>query len=461
MSPRPALLEIARLVHSVRYADLPAAVVVRAKELVLDTMGCAYGGAASTTSTRVQQMVAALGGAPQSAVLGSGRRTSMPLAAFANGTMIRHLDANDYYFGRDPAHPSGNIATLLAVGEHVGCTGEEFIACMAAGYEVHLRLCDAAGEPNLWSRGWHHSTNSVFASAAMAARLLGCDEQTTAHAMAIAGSHQNTLAALQSGDVSQIKSTAEAWAAKAGIEAAMLASTGITGPLGLFEAQHGWVRAVAGQVDLQALAAPIRDYKLMQVCTKPYPAVATAMSVIEAALETRSRHGSELPDVERIEVGLPAFVLGTPAASAGRRQPTSKESAEHSLYFCAAVALHEGQCSDDSFGPQQLQSPAIASLLRKIVLVEDAELTRAWPRYAGASMKLVRADGSVHETRCPVPPGHPEHTASRGALAQKFERFASAVLSPAQSQRVREQAGALETCPNVRELVAAVAASAT
>jgi 2-methylcitrate dehydratase len=458
MASRPVLLELARLVHSVRYEDLPRAVVERAKELLLDTLGCAYGGAASATSERVEQVVRALGGAPQSTVLGSGLRTSMPLAAFANGTRIRHHDANDYYFGRDPAHPSGHVATLLAVGEHVGCTGEEFIACMVACYELHLRLCDLAGEPNLWSRGWHHSTNCVFAAAAIAARLLGCDEQTTAHAMAIAGSHQNTLAALQGGEVSQIKSTAEAWAAKAGIEAAMLASAGITGPLGLFEAPHGWARTVAGRVDLEALAAPVSQYRLMQVCTKPYPAVASAMSVIDAAVAARSARSPDAATLERIEVGLPAFVLGTPAASDGRRHPSSKESAEHSLYFCAAVALHEGECGEDSFGAQQLQSPAIAALLRKIVLVEDPEFTRRWPKYAGASVKLVRNDGTVQESRRPVPPGHPEN-AAQAALARKFDHFAGAVLSSAQSRRLRERVAALEQCVEVGELVAAASSN--
>jgi hypothetical protein len=59
------------------------------------------------------------------------------------------------------------------------------VAGFFAAYEIHLRLCDFAGEPSLWRRGWHHGTNAQFSSAATAARLAGDDPLCTAHAMAI------------------------------------------------------------------------------------------------------------------------------------------------------------------------------------------------------------------------------------------------------------------------------------
>src|SRR5262249_19026619 len=145
-----------------------------------------------------------------------------------------------YYFARDPAHPSGNLAVAVAVGEREGRSGKDLIAALVAGYEIQLRLCDFAGTPSLWKRGWHHSTNAQFSSAAIAALLSGADAAHTAHAMAICVSHQNTLAQLQSGAVSMIKGTAEAWVAKAGVEAALLAHHGVTGPLPIIEGAAGW-----------------------------------------------------------------------------------------------------------------------------------------------------------------------------------------------------------------------------
>ena len=463
---RPALLDVARLVHSIRYEDLPAEVVQRAKALLLDTLACACGGAASGTSHKVLQVVQELGGSHQASVIGSGLKTSMPMAALANGTMVRYMDANDYYFGRDPAHPSGNIATLLAVGEKHGTSGKEFIACMVAAYELQIRLCDAAGEPSLWSRGWHHSTNAVFAASALSARMMGCSEEATAHAMAIAASHQNTLAALQSGEVSQIKSTAEAWAGKAGIEAAMLAVAGITGPLHLLEAKNGWADAVAGKLDVQRLTAPVDGhYKLMQACTKPYPAVASAMAVIEAGIALRAQLGldshlsNELAGLQRIVVSLPAYVLGTPAASAGRRHPATKESAEHSLYFCAALALHAGECTESDFGRANLDSPLMALLLDRIELAEDAELSQGWPARAGAAVSITLADGRTLTHRCPAPPGHPDNPMSAQALADKFNRHASGLFTAPQRERLRALVASLEDVGDVGELGAALSST--
>src|SRR5262249_23743273 len=154
---------------------------------------------------------------------------------------------------RDPAHPSGNLAVALAVGEHRRVSGKELLASLVAAYEIHLRLAEAAGAPALWKRGWHHGTNAQFSSAALAARLLQDDPLVTAHAMAISGSHHNTLAQLQSGEISMIKASAEAWVAKGGVESALLATHGLTGPLELIEGKHGWADTVAGEVDFGVL----------------------------------------------------------------------------------------------------------------------------------------------------------------------------------------------------------------
>ena len=173
-SDKPAVLEaLAALVHSVRFEDLPVEVVAAAKERVLDTLGCAFGAHASDVAEAVRRMAADCGGAPQATLIGTGKKTSAPLATLVNGSLLRYLDSNDYYFSRDPAHPSGNLAVALAVGEREHRTGRDLIAALVAAYEVHLRLCDVAGEPSLWRRGWHHSTNAQFSSAAIASRLLG------------------------------------------------------------------------------------------------------------------------------------------------------------------------------------------------------------------------------------------------------------------------------------------------
>ncbi len=281
----------------------------------------------------------------------------------------------------------------------------------------------------MWKRGWHHGTNAQFSSAAMAARLSGDDATVTAHAMAIAGSHQNTLAQLQSGAISMIKGTAEGWIAKAGVEAALLAHHGVTGPLELMEGAAGWAACVAGKVDFDALCAPLDGrYRLLETSIKPYPAVATAMAPIRAAIELHRGGLPPLEQIERLVVLLPAFALNTPSAQAGRRYPPHIESAQHSFYYCATIALLDGACGEAQFAAAKLASPQVRDLLAKVELKEDAEFTALWPRSAGGAVELHMRDGMTRSHRCPYPPGSPQLAVTEEELAAKFHEYADPVL---------------------------------
>ena len=144
--------DLADLVLSIQYDELGGDVINEGKRLVLDTLACAYGGMDSEPARIIAKTVADLGGNPQSSVIGSGARTSMAGATLVNGTMMRYLDNNDYYFGRDPSHASGNLAPALAVAEHMGLGGTDVLLAFTIAYEVQLRFCDHAGEPNIWTR---------------------------------------------------------------------------------------------------------------------------------------------------------------------------------------------------------------------------------------------------------------------------------------------------------------------
>lgn len=452
MSDETALIKLARLVHSVRYEDLPADVVSHAKALILDTIGCAYGAFNSDVGVAVRSFASDLGGHPQSAILGTQTRTSMSLATFANGSMLRYLDANDYYFGRDPAHPSGNLAAALAVGEYMRCSGAELIAAFVAAYEVQLRFCDLAGKPTIWRRGWHHATNAQFSSSAVAARLLKGDVRQTAHAMAIAGSHHNTLAALLSGEISMIKGTVDAWIAKGGVEAATLALRDVTGPLALLEGKHGWAEAVAGEVDFEALLAPIDRYRMMNSCIKGYPVVANAIAPVRAAIELHPEVRGRADSIQRMIVRMPAYAFETPCGNPDRRFPATRESADHSFYYCPAVALLDGKCGDEQFSEEKRTMPALLELLRKVELEADPTLTSRWPGAAGGIVVLQMSDGRVHESHCDYPPGHSRNPLTVDELRAKFHDFADPVLSRNRANRLREQLETLEAYSDVRSL---------
>src|SRR5262245_56470293 len=132
---------LAERVLDIRFDDLPGDVVAETKTILLDTLGCAFGGLQEGPTKAVRRLVSELGGNAEATIIGTKDKSSCTLATLANGTALRCLDTNDYYFGRDPAHASGNLAAILAVAERQGAAGRDVLAAYVAAYEIQFRLC--------------------------------------------------------------------------------------------------------------------------------------------------------------------------------------------------------------------------------------------------------------------------------------------------------------------------------
>src|SRR5947208_9045173 len=120
---------------------------------------------------------------PGASVLAGGK-SSVEWATFVNGLLIRYLDYNDTYLSLEPAHPSDNLAAVLAVGDMAGRGGRELITAAVLAYEIQCRLCDAA---SLRKSGWDHVTYCALSACAAACKLMNLDAVRTTHALGIAG----------------------------------------------------------------------------------------------------------------------------------------------------------------------------------------------------------------------------------------------------------------------------------
>ena len=117
---------LSRYCQSLCYDDLPSAVVHEVKRRILDSLGCALG-AWSAPPCRIARQLAHTVPVSHGATLwGTGHRTLPDLATFANGTLVRYLDFNDTYLSKEPAHPSDNLAAILAVGETSRASGKRW-----------------------------------------------------------------------------------------------------------------------------------------------------------------------------------------------------------------------------------------------------------------------------------------------------------------------------------------------
>jgi len=209
------------------YRDLPQEVIHRTKHIVLDTVGCALGGAESPPAKIARATASEITSAIPSSVLVSGRKTSPDLAAFANGVMIRYLDFNDTYAGSPTCHPSDLVAPVLAVTDATNGSGQDAILGTVLGYEVLCGLIDAGSkEPG---RSWDQSTYGVIAAAVVAAKLLGHTKEQMANAISLAVASHISLEQIRRGQISHWKGCALANASRNAVFCAMLAAKGMTG----------------------------------------------------------------------------------------------------------------------------------------------------------------------------------------------------------------------------------------
>lgn len=446
--------KLAEIVTSIRFDRLPADVIKEAKRLVLDTLACAYGGLRGEPVEAVRATAHELGGDPQSTVIGDTQRTSCALATLVNGTMFRYQDANDYYFGLDPAHASGNLAAVLAVAERSRRSGAETLAAFVAAYEVQLRLCDFAGQPNLWDRGWHHATNMQFASAAAAASVLGLSQNQIANAISIAGTQNNTLTESMRGRMCSMKASIEATTAKAGVEAALLAKNGLTGPEAIFEGDFGWERVVAGKVDYEGIVAPVGDhYRVMDTCMKPFSAHALSQGLIEATRCLMAENEFAIDDVESIKGFLADAIFRLPSMDKAKLDPQNRETADHSPSYLMAVAMLEKACGPEQYRPELLNSPRVRKLIGMIGLGPTPRLNSLYPKSMGGGIEVRLRDGRTLEKFVIYPPGHPRNRLSDEQVEAKFMRYAANVLRSDEVDALIESVWNFDRIPDVSQFM--------
>lgn len=418
---------LAAFALSTRFEDLPQAVVDEAKRRLVDTFGCATAALHEPAPMLARRAAAAVSPAAGVALMGGGR-SAPDWAAFANGVHIRYLDCNDTYLSLEPAHPSDNWAAVMAAGEHAGADGKAWITAAVVAYEVQCRLCDAAC---IRSRGWDHVTYGALSAALAAAKLMGLSHAQAVHALGISGTTGTALRLTRAGELSMWKGCAFAHAARNGVFAALLAREGITGPAPLFEGDMGFYQQISGSFELKQLGGPnADDWMLPKTAIKFWPAEYHSQSAIAAALELRPRIGSPAR-IRSVEIATFRTAVEIIGHDPEKWHPRTRETADHSLPYCTAVALMDGVVSPAQFAPKRLADPALLDLVSRTTVVEDPQLTAVYPAGTPNRVRVTLDDGQVLESEVTYPPGHDKNPLSEEQLRAKFQGLVEPVLGPA------------------------------
>ncbi len=421
--------KLAEYAHGLQYTNLPDEVVHEVKRRLIDSIGCAIG-AFNSEPAKIARKIAGTvkGGA---AVFGANIKTTPDLAAFANGVAVRYLDYNDTYLSKEPAHPSDNISACLAVAEAENKTGKDLITAIAIAYEVQCRLCDAA---SLRQRGWDHVTYGAFSSTLAAAKLMGLSIEKTVHALGLAGVANITLRQTRVGELSMWKGCAFANTARNAVFAADLARHGMTGPAPIFEGEKGFMKQVSGHFELKGLGnGKRRPFKILDTYIKFYPAEYHSQSAIEAAIELRKEivaQGFSLErDIKSIEIRTFDAAYEIIGSGPEKWDPKTRETADHSLPYCVAAALMNGEAGLNQFSEDRIKDSKLHKLIQKVKVIRDKGLTNQYPEAMPNLIKIVTQDGMEFSKKISYPKGHTRNPMTDDEVEEKFRRLAKGNIS--------------------------------
>ena len=421
--------------------------VVEARRRLLDALGCAVGALEEPAPSIARRVAARVQGTP-SVELDRRRAAAPDWAAFANGVHIRYLDCNDTYLSLEPAHPSDNWAAVMAAGELAGADGRAWIAAAAVAYEVQCRLCDAA---SIRARGWDHTTYGSISATLAAAKLLELAHEQTVHALGIAGTTGTALRLTRAGELSMWKGCAFAFAARNGVFAALLAADGMTGPAPLFEGEMGFFQQVSGPFTLAKLGGPAAaDWMLPKTSIKFVPAEYHSQSAIAAAFELRPQIGDP-QRIREIEIATFRTAVEIIGKDPEKWRPQTRETADHSLPYCTAVALVDGEITAEQFTAERLRDPALLDLVARTRVVEDPELTAGYPAGIPNRVTVTLDDGRKLVAEVAFPPGHDKNPLTDDQLAVKFHGLVDPVLGRDRADQIRERVARLEDDPAPHE----------
>lgn len=403
----------------------------KAKCLLLDGIGCMLAGVAAGPGKSAAEFVRQLESTSDQATVYAGKtRGTVRDAAFVNAMTLYSIGLNDIH-KPSVSHPGACIIpVVLAIGEWRNVAGSELIAALAAGYEVMGRVGRSV-TPTHRERGFHPTgTYGTFGAAAAAARLFGFGAEDTANTLGIAGSQAAGLFEFhRDGALTMIFHAARA--AQNGVEAAMLSSTGLTGPATVLEGSRGFCRATSNAFDETKLTSELgQHYEVDATSFRPYYGCSSTIPGSGAIAQiVRTLGGCSPEDVENVLVRCNPVVEKDNAEG----NPTTLLAARLSMPFNLALVLARGDVHTGDVTERDLHDPRIRNNLGRVRLQADA----AMPRF-GSSVTLTLRDGRRGEAMVLEPLGDPGRPLQWDDVVEKFSRLTRSVIRPASVAAIAE-----------------------
>ena len=421
MTPTSRTAQLAAFAAALRFEDIPAPVVRKIEDLLVDWFGSAVAGHGTRPVESLTRFALAMGPAEGPCeVIIDGSRSSPYLAAMANAAASHVAEQDDVHNG-SVFHPATVVfPPALAVAQAMGASGQQLLTAAVVGYEVGIRVGEFLGRSHY--RIFHTTgTAGTLAAAAAVGHLLGLNAQQMLHAFGSAGTQSAGLWEFlrTAADSKQLHT---AHAAGAGLMAAYLAQDGFTGAADILEGPQGMAAGMSSDAQPAKLvdglgtrwATAETSFKYHASCRHTHPAA-------DALLHVMQTHALQVADLAQVitHVHQGAIDVLGPVV-----RPTTVHQSKFSMGTVLALVAQFGHAGLVEFD-QHFLSDTTQQLRDRISMLLDAEVDGAYPQRWIGKVTVITTDGRELHGRVDEPKGDPGNTLSRTEITDKALRLAA------------------------------------
>ena len=436
---------LARFAASVKYEDIPAPAREYCKDILLDTVACAFAGHLGEETDQIARFAKSLATSTESTVIG-GDNLSLAGATLLNGYLITAVTMCDIHRATLTHVTPEVVPPTLLIGERDNLSGRDLLVALAAGFEVTTRVGVGSDYPSVRKRGYHGpGVFGPFGAAAAVGRLRSLSPEAMARAFGLAGSQAGgTFAAWGTPTVK----FHQCRGALSGLMAALLAEQNFLATREFLTAKDGglfYTFSTGGHPE-QVTAELGKRWEFEQIALRLWPSASSIQGMNTALFDALDERPFKLKDVKRVHIRLAPTVFNLHGKLSKYK---AKFDALISAHYTAAVIIEDHALTLEQFSQARYDDPVLRNAAASLIdLQPDESLSDVQ-----TVVEFELNDGTKIIKRCDSPRGSADNRLTRAQIESKMRTYAQKRIGKAAIERIIASIWALEDVSSVRDLL--------
>ena len=436
---------LARFAASVKYEDIPASAREYCKDILLDTVACAFAGHLGEETDQIARFAKSLATSTESTVIG-GDNLSLAGATLLNGYLITAVTMCDIHRSTLTHVTPEVVPPTLLIGERDNVSGRDLLVALAAGFEVTTRVGVGSDYPSVRKRGYHGpGVFGPFGAAAAVGRLRSLSPEAMARAFGLAGSQAGgTFAAWGTPTVK----FHQCRGALSGLMAALLAEQNFLATREFLTAKDGGLFNTfsTGGHPEQVTAELGKRWEFEQIALRLWPSASSIQGMNTALFDALDERPFKLKDVKRVHIRLAPTVFNLHGKLSKYK---AKFDALISAHYTAAVIIEDHALTLEQFSPARYDDPVLRNAAASVInLQPDESLSDVQ-----TVVEFELNDGTTIIKRCNSPRGSADNRLSRAQIESKMWTYAQKRIGKVAIERIIASIWALEDVSSIRDLL--------